>query len=719
MKNFKLLMVALAISTYVNATPLDVNDTKKLLPFTSNLTLSGVTPEQSIHFSMRKDEIATVANFKLSFIASPALLPDVSQVIVYLNNDVAGVFPLSKSDMGTRITKDLKLNPQLLTTSNEIKVKFIGHYTNVCENPLYSSLWLKILPDSNLDLQLQRIPIVNDLAFLPFPFFDQNDHDAINLPVVFGSSPHVKEQQAAAILSSWFAAQTQWRGFSAHSMFNELPKDNAVVFATNTHRPEFLSTHAPVNQPIIEIIDNPNQENTKLLVLWGRNDDDLVMLTKALTIKNQQLRGASAVIEKFEQVVQRKPYDAPNWIPTNHPINFGELKTYDEQLSKSGLGLEPIRVTLNLPPDLYALSKYSASMVLKYDYTSPKDDEQAKFLIYVNNQFLKSIKFDPNETRGQIKIQLPIRQGLASQDTAFKVPSVELGKPNELRFEPYFMSPMPGGTPTQCITYQPIPNAFKISDDSTLDLTNFKHYLAMPNLSAFKNAGFPFSRMADLSDTLVVTADQPTEKQVDLLLNTVSLISVKTGLAGFNVNVASKNTDITQQDKDIILLTEYGFDDSFAKAKSQNTAVKGNLSPLNESINYLLGDKLAQAKGVYQGPISAIVGLESPYFKQRSVVALLANNDDAIGLLNSTLTQPNKTDLSGGIAIVRTSGISNIVTGESYYVGNISFLERLQIKIANHLVMSLILVIAVLAFCAYVVARTMRKVRKERIHYHD
>src|SRR5690606_6172806 len=39
---------------------------------------------------------------------------------------------------------------------------------------------------------------------------------------------------------------------------------------------------------------------------------------------------------------------------------------------------------------------------------------------------------------------------------------------------------------------------------STIDLTGLPHHKAMPDLAAFATSGFPFTRMADLSDTVIV-----------------------------------------------------------------------------------------------------------------------------------------------------------------------------------------------------------------------
>ncbi|MEX5669232.1 cellulose biosynthesis cyclic di-GMP-binding regulatory protein BcsB, partial [Pseudomonas neuropathica] len=46
-----------------------------------------------------------------------------------------------------------------------------------------------------------------------------------------------------------------------------------------------------------------------------------------------------------------------------------------------------------------------------------------------------------------------------------------------------------------------------IDPESTLDLRQYEHFIAMPNLGVFKDGCFPFTRMADLSDSAVILPD--------------------------------------------------------------------------------------------------------------------------------------------------------------------------------------------------------------------
>jgi hypothetical protein len=43
---------------------------------------------------------------------------------------------------------------------------------------------------------------------------------------------------------------------------------------------------------------------------------------------------------------------------------------------------------------------------------------------------------------------------------------------------------------------------------------SYPHYAPLPNLEIFANAGFPFTRFADLSETTVVLPPTPTEQEI-------------------------------------------------------------------------------------------------------------------------------------------------------------------------------------------------------------
>ncbi|MCV5625929.1 cellulose biosynthesis cyclic di-GMP-binding regulatory protein BcsB, partial [Escherichia coli] len=90
-------------------------------------------------------------------------------------------------------------------------------------------LWVDVSGNSGLELRWQKIPLQNDLAFFPIPFFDSHDEGPTIIPMVFAGSPASEQQQAAAIVASWFGSRSAWRGQQFPVHYNQLPSSNAIV----------------------------------------------------------------------------------------------------------------------------------------------------------------------------------------------------------------------------------------------------------------------------------------------------------------------------------------------------------------------------------------------------------------------------------------------------------------------------------------------------------
>ncbi|MEN1465457.1 cellulose biosynthesis cyclic di-GMP-binding regulatory protein BcsB, partial [Pseudomonas aeruginosa] len=58
---------------------------------------------------------------------------------------------------------------------------------------------------------------------------------------------------------------------------------------------------------------------------------------KGIAQGNILFRGESVVVNEVKPLLPRKPYDAPNWVRTDRPVTFGELKTYEENYNPAVL----------------------------------------------------------------------------------------------------------------------------------------------------------------------------------------------------------------------------------------------------------------------------------------------------------------------------------------------------------------------------------------------
>ena len=97
--------------------------------------LLGVRNSEQIEFGLRRDRLATEAVLQLDYTPSPALLPTLSHLRVYLNDELMGVLPVEKDQLGQRVQRQLPLDPKLISDFNRVRLEFVGHYADVCEDP--------------------------------------------------------------------------------------------------------------------------------------------------------------------------------------------------------------------------------------------------------------------------------------------------------------------------------------------------------------------------------------------------------------------------------------------------------------------------------------------------------------------------------------------------------------------------------------------------------
>ena len=102
------------------------NLTLKQLGRSYPMNLHGVEATDSVNFDVRADQVVTGANMVLRYSYSPALLPEVSQINVMVNDVVAASVPLPKENAGSPQKRTVEIPPKLITEFNRLSVQFIG-----------------------------------------------------------------------------------------------------------------------------------------------------------------------------------------------------------------------------------------------------------------------------------------------------------------------------------------------------------------------------------------------------------------------------------------------------------------------------------------------------------------------------------------------------------------------------------------------------------------
>jgi hypothetical protein len=699
----------------------------QLAPPPGSMTLRGTRTTGQIEFGVRSDEVVTRALLNLSFRPSPALLPTLSQLKIYLNDELVGLITLTPEQLGKEIQTQLSIDPRYIADFNRVRFELVGHYANVCENPANSAIWLDIGKQSGIDLTLQKLPLKNDLSHFPEPFFDSRDTRPLTLPMVFSAQPDVTQQRAAAILASWFGSKTGWRGQRFPVLYNQLPQQqHAVVFATNEARPDFLKELPPVTKPTVEIVSQPDNPYEKMLLILGRNDEDLLTAVQGIAQGELLLRGDTSTIDSVKLLSPRQAYDAPNWVRTDRRTTFAELTQYENQLQSDGVQPNPVSLTLNLPPDLFLVRARGIDMDLSYRYTAPFQSDGSRLAVNLNNQFIQDYPLPPKNTTGQQLLHIPLIQGMLDKSHELLIPALRLGVVNQLRFDfDYANITISGNADGRCETVTPITHHVVVDDNSSIDFSGYRHYIEMPSLRAWANAGFPFSRYADLAQTLVLMPPKPDAEQVSTLLNTLGNMGAQTGYPALRVQLTDDWATAKKQDVDLLMIgviPQDLQDDQRIPALVDATAswLKEPVRQITPEVNpQSQREQAAESTTTIssRGPLATVIGFQSPFYDQRSVVALLADGAPrSWQLLNEAMGDSGKRGtMSGSTVVIRESGVNSLRVGESYYVGHLPWWERLWSLLSVHPFWLALCALFVVVLFALMTWRLMRIITRRRL----
>ncbi|MDU9040532.1 cellulose biosynthesis cyclic di-GMP-binding regulatory protein BcsB [Pseudomonas corrugata] len=694
-------------AAFADTAPADTSDgytlTLKQLGRAYPMNLHGVEATDSVNFDVRADQVVTGAHLTLQYSYSPALLPDLSQINIMVNDEVAASVPLPKENAGTLQKQTVEIPPQLITEFNRLSVQFIGHYTMSCEDPQHSSLWAKVSNDSSLQIQTSPLALPNDLSLMPVPFFDRRDARLLDLPIIFSAAPDNGTLEAAGVLSSWFGALASYRGATFRAQLNTLPAQGNGVIVLSGDAPAQvgeLSIPAPKG-PTLSILTNPNDANGKLLVVSGRNSEELKLAAIALSVGGQALSGSTVVINQLDVIKPRKPYDAPNWLPTDRPVKLGELIA-SKQLNVSGYNPGDITVPLNFPPDLFNWHQDGAPLNLRYRYTPQPKSVNSSFIVSFNDGLIKSETL-PSLERLDKSLLSAIKDEALVRDMRVLLPlnSVALKSRLQLR---YMYDYIKEGECRDII----IDNMRgSIDPESTLDLTDYDHFMAMPNLGVFKDAGFPFTRMADLSQTAVVLPDNAGMGDASAYLSVLGRFGESTGYPATGVTVIQAAQAPAFADKDLLvmasganqpLLTQWA---DRLPAAGTGQQQRFEVSDLTLRVrDWLSSDPEANLRKsrlamAFSGgrPNTYLTGFESPLKNGRSVVVIAGG--DAVGLAQATealsRTDQDAGAIQGSLVVIRGKTIEPLVSDEQYFVGSLSPFKYVQWLMSRHVGLTLLM----------------------------
>jgi len=674
------------------------------------ITLTGGQLQSGIVFTLPTDEVVTNARLNLSLKVSQALAARNTSLQLMLNGQPLGTLPLSASD---RASEDYQLDipAAMVVSSNNLSFKINDADRLLCERDSAQQYQVTILPKTSLALEGQQLNIGTSLRNFPRPFIDPLRMSPATVAMVFGDNVSPGEVSAAAILASWLGIQADYRGISFPVLRGQLPEKNGVVFGHPGEKIGSLTLPDSAG-PSLQIVDNPDNPVYKLLLVVGKDDDQLRQASWRLL---QPLNLDDAALNVANQTMPlSKPYDAPRWINTDRPVRLSELLRKDQSLTTTGIWHDALRVNFRAAPDLFLWDGDTIPVQLNYRFPSESwiDEDNSLLNVMLNGTFLRNLTVNKVGLLENIWHRLG---GDARQEKyTLKLDPYLIYGDNQMQL--YFNIKPKASAPCSVLTNNNIKS--RIEDDSFIDLSHTRHFTLLPNLSYFVGASFPFSRLADYSQTVLMLPEQPSNAEISTLLDMAGRSGNATGVAlshnsvMFGIPASGslrerlENSDVlsastlaqTHFNREMLASSPYKVNNRTLGVKVPNT--------LDNLRGWLTGDWYRQTLDADRYFSSnedwrGFVSYRSPWNSSRLVVMTVATDDNQLSRLHGDMTSARiNAGIRGDTAIITDeNGIRSFRVGAMFPSGQMPW-YRMVVWYANqHAVLLALLAL----FCSTVV----------------
>ncbi len=655
----------------------------------STLELQGPHSFNSAGFVLGHSRIPRQATLNLTYHFSPDLASHRGDIKVSLNSTPIALIsaPIRPQGPSEFAFVALPIPAELLIRNNEFTFEFTGQASGLVNSKSRPHVLANIGATSTLLVVGDYIPLRHELNLLPLPFFDADLQTPSTIQFVFQKQPTLPMLQAAGIVASWIGTLAKGMSPRFSVAIGDIPAGNAILIADTTRDDSSSDPHLPVGSSL-SLRNNPTDPESSLLIVSGGNEMELLNAARSLSLMTAsgadsggeaRLLGDTAHIAEFALPPARAVDDAPRWLSTGSLTSLWTLSS--EQALQSN-GSRPSPVYFRVPPDLYYGETQNLNLKLTYRYNALPVAVGSAMRVYLNGDLLNVAPLQPGTD-------------FADRQRSIFVPTATM-RPfgNTLNFSFDFV-PLNPDSPSQDPTTK---LAGAILENSFVDLRNVAHWASMPNLELFANAGFPFTRKADLEDTVVVLPSSPTPKEITLFLYLMSHCGTQTGYPALRVQVAGPDVAM-RRDRDYLILDGVSDQPALSALKAFLPVTLDNngvhlrqaaslASQVREYWRKLNGDFAQRPQPSNQGgrPDLILEGVQSPISPGRSVVLISLRNEDALTTFaEAFLDRSQSSDISQTVSMFRDGRFTSYAVDTSFYhVGSISTYALMRIWFAQY-----------------------------------
>jgi cellulose synthase (UDP-forming) len=709
------------------------------LGVSSNIVLHGVDASDSVRFALPRTQLVKTATMHLRYHTSPALLPSLSHIKVTLNGTVFATIPVTQpaaapppnpapaantphSENNSLLESTIAIPAELLAPNNELTFEFIGHYAMKCEDPAHSTLWAHIDNNSTLEFAGTLIPLEDNLKLLPAPFYDAKINLRPVIPIAFLTQPSPKALEAAGIIASWFGMLADSHPIRFPVSIGAIPPGNAILIGESAATLPASLEMTTISGPSIAIRANPSDPYSKVLVLTGDSADDVLTAAIALSQQRDLLQGALVRVPSIQPPAPRQPDDAPRWLSTEKINRIGDIEpttTLDTD------GSSPVAVSMRLPPDLYYTyrAQQNLALHLSYRYNSIPLANGSGLQVSINNAYASSTPL-PHADKASAQL-----------DAIVPVPISDL-RPFSNSFLMRFRFAQPktedcSDTVSDTVpdtTQDPSPNNLTgaILKDSYLDIQGIPHWATLPNLEIFANAGYPFTRKADLADTGVVLPDTPTAEEIETYLTLMGHFGAQTGYPVLNVSVTNAEGMKSDRAKDYLVIGTVDDQPAISRLNpSLPVGIDGSGLHIQDTQGFFAqlqhawwkvrsSDRVQSGQLETAGglPDALIEGIEWPSGSTRSVVVIALRDKDVVpNFLSVFLKTSQSSDVSQSVSVLHDTRFTSYRIGSDvYHVGTLSPWIKLNMLFERFQW----LMVACILFICFLIAIILRSILRKK-----
>ncbi|MBK4768583.1 MAG: cellulose biosynthesis cyclic di-GMP-binding regulatory protein BcsB [Pantoea sp. Morm] len=631
------------------------------------ITLTGGQLQSGILFTLPGDEVITNARLNLSLRVSAALAARNTSLQLMLNGQPLGTLPLGASDSDVS-DYQLDIPAAMVVSSNNLSFKINDADKLLCEKESAQQYQVTILPKTTLSLEGQQLNIGTSLRNFPRPFIDVQRMTPASVTFGFAANVSPDSVSAAALVASWLGIQSDYRGIRFPVVRGDLPEHNGILIGHPGDKIGSVTLPA-ARGPLLQVIDNPNNPVYKLLLVVGADDAQLRQAANRLTTQ-PLATDASSLNVPPQPLGTRKPYDAPRWINTSRPVRLSELLRKDQSLTTTGIWHDALRVNFRAAPDLFLWDGDAIPVNLHYRFPSESwIDENNSFLnVTLNGTFLRNLTVNKV---GLLESAWHRLGGDARQEQyTLKLEPYLIYGDNQLAL--YFNIKPKADAPCGVLLNNNIKS--RIEEDSWIDLSHTRHFTMLPNLSYFVGASFPFSRLADFSQTTLLLPEAPGDAEIATLLDMAARAGNATGVPLVQNQVLfglpNGGTNLTRLQHSDVLAVSTMQHSAFTQQMLAGTAYQtsGNTLGVKEptTVDKLRGwltgdwsrqqldaDRYFSSNEAWRG----FVSYRSPWSADRLVVMTVATSDQQLLRLHDDL---NSARINAGIR-----GDTAIITDEN------------------------------------------------------